>query len=42
MIPASSEIAFAVSILSPVHMITVIPALLHLIIDSLISGLNGS
>jgi hypothetical protein len=41
-IPAFFEIAVAVSILSPVHMITVIPASWHYLIESLIVGLNGS
>ena len=41
-IPAFKEIAVAVSILSPVHIIVVIPALLHAAIESLIVSLSGS
>jgi len=41
-IPAFFEIAVAVSILSPVHMITVIPASWQSLIESLIESLRGS
>ena len=41
-IPAFFEIATAVSILSPVHIIVLIPAFLHLSILSIIPGLSGS
>jgi len=41
-IPAFLEIAIAVSILSPVHIITFIPAFLHNLIESTIDGLRGS
>jgi len=41
-IPAFKEMALAVSILSPVHMMVVIPAFLHFSIDSTIVSLSGS
>jgi len=40
--PAFREIAVAVSILSPVHIITLIPALLRTLTESIIVGLRGS
>jgi len=42
MMPAFREMALAVSKLSPVHIITVIPAFAQVRMESTIVGLNGS